>query len=62
MLEAAQRAVLALGRGRVFADTWALEPFSTCPHCFAARRERLEAVNRTQRDTPPVCCAVCGAS
>lgn len=62
MLEAAQRAALALGRGRVFADTWALEPFSACPHCFAARRERLETVNRTQRDVSPVRCAVCGGS
>jgi hypothetical protein len=62
MLEAAQRAALALGRGRVFADTWALEPFSACPHCFAARRERLESVNQTQRDAPPVRCGVCGGS
>ena len=59
-LEAAQRSVLALGRGRVFADTWALEPFSACAHCFAARRDRLETVNREQRDLPPVPCAVCG--
>jgi radical SAM enzyme (TIGR01210 family) len=62
MLEAAQRAALALGRGRVFADSWALEPFSTCPHCFAARRERLETVNRSQRDVAPVRCEVCGGS
>jgi hypothetical protein len=61
-LEAAQRGVLALGRGRVFADTWALEPFSACHHCLAARRERLETVNRTQRDVPPIRCAVCGGS
>jgi hypothetical protein len=60
MLEAAQRAALALGRGRVFADTWALEPFSACPHCFAARRERLETVNWTQRDVPQVRCESCG--
>jgi len=60
MLEAAQRAVLALGRGRVFADTWALEPFSACPRCFAARRERLETANRMQRDLPPVRCEACG--
>ena len=53
-LEAAQRAALALGRGRVFADTWALEQFSTCPVCLAARRERLEAVNRAQRDLPAI--------
>jgi radical SAM enzyme (TIGR01210 family) len=62
MLEATQRAALALGRGRVFADTWALEPFSACPHCFVARRERLETINRTQRNEPPVRCAVCGGS
>ena len=62
MLEAAQRAALALDRGRVFADTWALEPFSTCPHCFAARRERLETVNRTQRNLPPISCEVCGGN
>ncbi len=62
MLEMAQRAALALGRGRVFADTWALEQFSACPHCFAARRERLETVNRTQRDTPTIHCAVCSGS
>jgi hypothetical protein len=60
MLEAAQRAALALGRGRVFADTWALEPFSVCPHCFAARSERLETINLTQCDTPPVRCEACG--
>jgi len=62
LLEAAQRAVLALGHGRVFADTWALEPFSACPHCFTARRERLETVNREQRDQPPSPCGVCGGS
>jgi hypothetical protein len=62
MLEEAQRAALALGRGRVFADTWALEPFSSCPRCFAARRERLEAANQAQRDMPPVRCEACGGS
>ncbi|MBK8478048.1 MAG: radical SAM protein [Opitutaceae bacterium] len=59
-LEAAQQAVLALGHGRVFADTWAMEPFSTCPACFADRRERLETMNRTQRFAPPVRCDACG--
>ena len=61
-LEAAQRAALALGHGQVFADIWALEPFSTCPRCFAARRERLETVNRTQCDVPLVRCEVCGGA
>jgi radical SAM enzyme (TIGR01210 family) len=61
-LEAAQQAALALGRGRVFADTWALEPFSACPHCLAARRERLERVNQTQRDVPLIRCEACGGA
>lgn len=60
-IEAAQLAALSLGRGRVFADTWGLEPFSTCPYCLSARRERLETTNRTQRFTPPVRCDACGA-
>jgi radical SAM enzyme (TIGR01210 family) len=60
-LEAAQRAVLALGRGRVFADTWDLAPFSACPQCFAARRDRIETINRTQQDAPAISCAACGA-
>jgi radical SAM enzyme (TIGR01210 family) len=59
-LEAAQTAVLALGRGRVFADTWDLEPFSSCPRCLADRRKRLERVNLAQRDEPSVRCAACG--
>jgi radical SAM enzyme (TIGR01210 family) len=59
-LEAAQRGALALGRGRVFADTWALEPFSSCPDCLEARRQRLEIINHTQRDRPIPRCARCG--
>jgi radical SAM enzyme (TIGR01210 family) len=62
MLETAQRAAMALGRGRVFVDTWALEQFSSCHRCFAARYERLERANWTQRDLPDVCCEACGSS
>ncbi len=58
-LEASFREVLALGRGRVFVDTWGLEPFSTCASCFAARRDRLHRINFAQRDEPPIACAVC---
>jgi radical SAM enzyme (TIGR01210 family) len=61
MLESAHSAALALGRGRVFADTWALEPFAACPTCFTARRERLAAVNLTQQDAAPIRCRACGA-
>jgi len=60
MLEATQRAALAFRRGRVFVDTWGLESFAACPHCFAARRELLAAVNETQCDLPAVRCEVCG--
>jgi hypothetical protein len=60
MLEAAQAGALALRGGRVFADTWALEPFADCPECFPARRERLDRVNLAQSDEPPVRCARCG--
>jgi radical SAM enzyme (TIGR01210 family) len=60
-LEAAQSAALALGRGRVFADTWGLEPFSHCTACFEARRQRLAAMNLTQRPPPPVACTACGS-
>lgn len=60
-LEEAQRAVLALGRGRVFADTWGLDEFSACPGCLAARRARLEAVNLGQADLPAVRCETCGS-
>jgi radical SAM enzyme (TIGR01210 family) len=61
-LENAMRAVLALGRGRVFADTWGLEPFSTCPHCLVARQQRLRAINLTQREHPAIVCAACDSA
>jgi uncharacterized Fe-S cluster-containing MiaB family protein len=38
----------ARGRGRVFVDVWDLERFSQCPHCSAARRDRLQAMNLEQ--------------
>ena len=61
-LEQALDAALALRRGRVFADTWGLEPFSRCPQCFAARRERLSAINLAQEEQPRITCAACGGA
>ena len=61
-LEEAQTAVLALGRGRVFADTWGLEPFSSCPKCFIDRRNRIERMNLSQQFEPPVRCSDCGGA
>lgn len=60
-LEAAAAAGLGLGRGRVLADLWDLDRFSGCGACFAARRERLAAMNLAQRVLPPVGCDRCGA-
>jgi archaeosine synthase beta-subunit len=59
-LEAALDYGVGLRRGRVFADLWDLEKFSTCPACLAPRRERLCDINRTQEHRPRVACAACG--
>ena len=59
-LEGAQAGALALRRGRVFADTWGAERFSACPHCWPARRERIENMNLTQVIQPRVVCVRCG--
>jgi radical SAM enzyme (TIGR01210 family) len=61
-LERAQSGALALGGGRVFADTWGVEGFSTCPRCVEARLERLRRINRAQRDEPALLCAACGGA
>ena len=58
-LERTLEAVLELGKARVFADTWNLELFSSCDTCLAQRRERLHAMNLTQRIMPPIRCLVC---
>jgi len=60
-LENALEAALKLGGGRVFADTWNLELFSSCASCLEQRRQRLHAMNLTQRILPPVRCATCGS-
>ena len=59
-LERALAGALDLHAGRVFADTWELAPASPCPACLAARRGRLEAMNRAQRVLPRVPCEACG--
>jgi radical SAM enzyme (TIGR01210 family) len=58
-LEAAAAYGVGLRRGRVFADLWDLEKFSSCPACFAARKDRLERMNFTQEVGPPVECSRC---
>lgn len=58
-LELALDRALALGRGRVFADTWGLEEFSTCPECLPRRVARLAAMNFDQRVESHVVCTRC---
>ena len=51
---------IQLQRGRVFADLWDLEKFSSCSECFPTRRSRLERMNFEQRVLPSVKCDACG--
>ena len=60
LLEIALDSALSLrGTGRVFADTWDLERFSTCSACLESRRERLHAINLHQKRLPLIHCPVC---
>ena len=59
ILEAAFDGALALGRGRVFADTWDLGRFSHCPACLDARSARLRAMNLAQQWMPRARCEAC---
>ncbi|MEZ6062074.1 MAG: radical SAM protein [Planctomycetaceae bacterium] len=46
-------------RGRVFADIWEAEQFSTCPECCSRRIDRLRRMNLSQRSQPQVSCDRC---
>jgi uncharacterized Fe-S cluster-containing MiaB family protein len=59
-LERALEAVLERRQGRVFADTWELEQFSTCATCFEQRRQRLHQMNLLQIVLPKIGCRLCG--
>lgn len=41
----------------VFVDTWDIGFLSSCPHCFAARKERLEKMNLLQTNLEPITCS-----
>jgi radical SAM enzyme (TIGR01210 family) len=62
LLESAVRYGLSLGRGRVFADLWALSEERECAQCFAARVAGLRAVNLRQAPLDPVACGRCGGA
>ncbi len=55
-LESVQEAGIGLGKGLIFADTWDLQMFSQCDHCFEARKNRIDHMNLTQEIPPPVSC------
>jgi hypothetical protein len=59
-LERAQELCLALRAGRVFADAWDLERFSTCALCLEPRKNRLLEANLTQERLPRIACPRCG--
>jgi archaeosine synthase beta-subunit len=61
-LEACMQSGLRLGQGRVFADVWDLERFSTCGACYPAREARLRQMNLSQTIADRVECPACGGS
>jgi archaeosine synthase beta-subunit len=56
-LEAALDYGIGLRAGRVFADTWDLEQFSSCDKCFDGRKERLNRMNLQQEIIGKVSCS-----
>lgn len=58
-LEICQEYGLRLKRGRIFADLWDLEKFSTCRECYTARYNRLREMNLTQTIPGPIECHAC---
>jgi radical SAM enzyme (TIGR01210 family) len=48
---------IGLQKGRVFADLWDLERFSTCDHCFEARKDRLNRMNLAQEQQKTLSCS-----
>jgi len=47
---------IGLKRGRVFADTWDIELFSSCSRCFRERVNRIKEMNLVQLILPAVDC------
>jgi radical SAM enzyme (TIGR01210 family) len=56
-LEIVQEEGIRMNKGLVFADTWDLQLFSRCEHCFQARKDRIEHMNQTQDIPLPVSCS-----
>lgn len=47
---------ILLNEGRVFADLWDLEQFSSCKKCMVKRKERMDQMNLEQVVLPSVDC------
>lgn len=56
-LEAVHDYGIGLKRGRVFADLWDVERFSSCPRCGPARVERMRWMNLRQERAAAVVCS-----
>jgi archaeosine synthase beta-subunit len=52
---------IGLNKGRVFADLWDTDLFSSCNDCFDQRAERLNTINLTQKTADKVYCT-CNSS
>lgn len=61
-LEAALEYGISLKAGRVFADLWDIEQFSSCPDCSQARIGRVKAMNMTQCAPASVVCICTGSA
>lgn len=48
---------LDLKQGRVFVDSWDINFLSNCPHCFEARKNRLNQMNLQQTYYQPIACS-----
>ena len=59
-LQAAAEYGVSLNRGRVFADLWNLQQFSTCSKCFEERFRKLQIMNLQQQIPSSSHCEKCG--
>lgn len=51
---------ISLNKGRVFADTWDINLFSSCQLCTGERKKRIDEMNIRQVLLPPVKCSCNG--
>lgn len=56
-LEEVFKRALNLQQGRVFVDSWDIDFLSSCPHCFEARKDRLNQMNAKQKYYQPIACS-----